>query len=171
MRARHCWRVPGWVAQFVRSSIHQGFGFGPQSGHILQDSTNNWVNKWNNKSIFLPPYFLPFLPYPLSLKSVCFFKKGRLCPGSLNGTEVAVVPRQPNLLESVLWNFGEIHCLGCFGKATYWEVSHQKNFATVADLQESKVFFNVSPVPSVDKLTLFHLAKEKWLRVQINFYR
>ena len=43
---------PGWVAHWVRalSRLHQGCGFNPQSGHI-RESTNECINKWNNKLI------------------------------------------------------------------------------------------------------------------------
>ena len=41
--------------------ICEGYGLDRQSGHI-QESTNECMNKWNNKSVFLslhPPLLLP----------------------------------------------------------------------------------------------------------------
>ena len=43
--------------------MHQGCGFDPQSGHI-QESMNERINKWDNKSMFLS------LSLPLSVKSI-----------------------------------------------------------------------------------------------------
>ena len=49
----------GWRVFLMR----QGCRFDPQSGH-MQESTNECIDKWNNKSMPLPPHF------PLSLQGV-----------------------------------------------------------------------------------------------------
>ena len=49
---------PGWLALLISVvPTLQGCGFDPQSGH-MQASTNECINKWNNKSMFLclPPF-------------------------------------------------------------------------------------------------------------------
>ena len=56
-----CW-PGGSVGQSILL-ILQGCGFGPQSGYI-QESTNEYVSKWNNKSMFLFLFFL------FSIKSI-----------------------------------------------------------------------------------------------------
>ena len=56
---------PGWVVQWSEPlpppPIRQGCGFDPQSGHI-QESTNECISKWNNKSMFLSLSLLLCIP-------------------------------------------------------------------------------------------------------------
>ena len=62
---------PGpWPGSSLGESIvplPQGLGFDPHSGHT-RESTNECINKWNNKSMFLSLSLPPFLS--LSLKSI-----------------------------------------------------------------------------------------------------
>ena len=70
----------GWVAQLSKSvvPIHQGFGFDSPSGQI-QKSTNECINKWRNKSVFLFPQS-PSLKYINKKK----FKKRKMKPENKN---------------------------------------------------------------------------------------
>ena len=50
--------VVPWPASSGGESVvllQQGRGFDPQSGRT-QEATDECINKWNNKSVFLPPF-------------------------------------------------------------------------------------------------------------------